>query len=207
VWERELGWYSRNLDNRRGPAINVKLHDTYQFWRLLEKIFDVDFEEHEVDPHYMAWNDTIEHEFEWFKTEYIDGHGGGEEYEYLDSDKFALAGRSGGWLVYDIGGRALTLGEACELRRVWEDVPSMVTDVAREVVARQWTWGFEDLWDKAVEEWAEREEEAVAEAVRTNDFEAAKRHQENLDADIEQHRPYMFEIVWEALYEAVSEQS
>jgi hypothetical protein len=201
VWESELGYYSRHMDRSRGPTINVKLHETYDIWRLLEKLFDVDLEEYEVDPEYVAWNDTIDNEMDWFKSEYIDGHGG---FEHLSSDKFVRGGRQGGWLVYDFGGTALTLGEACELRRVWADVPSMVTGVAQDVVARQWAWGFEKLWEDAVDEWRDREGNALVEAVDRGDLKAAQWHRENMKQTIDM--PDMFDLVWETLYEAVSEQ-
>lgn len=204
VWESELGWYARHLDRIKGPTINVKLHETYDTWRLMEKIFDISLEEHEVDPEYVAWNDTIDMEMDWFKSEYIDGQS--SRFEHLDGDKFVRGGRSGGWLVYDYGNTALTLGEATELRRVWEEVPDMVTTVAQEVVIRQWAWAFEDLWDGAVDDWYDRERDALIEAVRTNDFQAAKQHEENMKGDVMRHKPDMLDLVWTELDEEVSKQ-
>lgn len=202
VWQSELGWYARHMDRSRGPTINVKLYETWDLWRTMESIFGVSLEEHEVDPQYVAWNDSIEHEMDWFKSEYIDGEYPG--YQHLDGDRFVRGGRSGGWLVYEIN-TALTLGAATELRKVWADVPSFVTECAREVVARQWAWGLEKLWDDAVDEWREREEETKSEAVRTNDIQAAARHQANLDERVHMFSPDFFDLAWEKLYEAVSD--
>lgn len=207
IWEPVLGWYARHMDRTKGPAINVRLYDTYEAWRLLEKVFDVDLEEHDVDPEYVAYQDTVDHEMDWFRSEYIDGQFA--EIYHLDSKKFQLAGRSGGWLVYDIhsgnyDSGALTLGEATELRdKVWPDVPGMVRNVAHDIVVKQWSWAFEDMWTDAVDDWRDREQQAVLDAVERGDLKAAQWHRSNVAETIDM--PDMFDFVWLKFYEALPE--
>lgn len=182
----------------RGPSINIKLHDTYDFWRIVEKELDYEFpDEYEIDPHYNIWNDTIEWEWDWFIGTLIP-----EDYPHLDASQFMRLGRSGGHLVYDIYNRHLTVPEAWEFQQLEEAAPELVRGACAEIVHNMAAYALVDRWDAVHTEWLEGEEEAVADAVRAKDFEKAAWHQANRDAatskeffDMEDAR----EIVWPAI--------
>lgn len=200
LWRDSLGYYSDHND--RGPSINVKLHDTYDFWRILEKALDLDFEEYVIDAEYVIWTDVVDGEMDWFTGDVLP-----RDYPDLDPKAFTRMGRSGGHLTYNIGSRPLTLAEADALRRLWEEIPDYVRGCAQEVVARQWAYALTDItWEKVVDEWRDGEMEAVADSVRTNDYAKAAWHQANLDAEIEWFgEEDAFNIVWGILYESDEE--
>ena len=199
-----LGWYSERRSNWSGPSANIKLHSTYNYWRQLQKALDVDFDEMWADSAYTIWGDTIDWEWEYYMDTVIP-----EDYPRLDTGLFKRGGRSGGHLIYNVSGRGLTVGEAYDLLKLWEKVPEYLEYVAQEIVTNQFAYGLKRLAEEVIDEWREGEQDAVAEALRTKDFEAAAWHQSNLDAEkdwIDEECGRM--IVWDVLEdEAVSEQA
>jgi hypothetical protein len=202
AWESELGsgiYHGNHGRNGSGPAIDVKLHGMYELARIVEKVLDIEFED--VDPEGTLQRDTVEWEFEWFKTEYLP-----EKYPGLDADAFGLWGRQGGHLVYgiyasDYDAWPLTLVEAVQLRALFKEVPELVKGVEQQVTATLGGYLLVKLHDKAVEEWREGEEDAKAESLRTNDFQRAAWHQANIDAEIEWFDPTDGqEIIWPIIY-------
>lgn len=199
IWRERLDRYADYANG--GPSVNVKLHDTYEFWQVMEKATGISIEEHEVDPEGWIWNDAIDHEMDWFTGTVLDN------YPALDTTKFMRMGRSGGHLVYDIGNsdssRCLTFAECEDLLRLWEEVPTLLRDIAMDIVGRLWSHVFNDSWEKQVDKWRKREQKAVAKCIRKGLFERAAWHQANLDAEAAiTHWDYTdsFEFVWEILW-------
>ncbi len=202
AWESEFGSPYHGDHGRRngsGPAIDVKLHGMYDLARLVEKALDIDFED--VDPEGTLQWDTVEWEFEWFKTEFVP-----ERYPGLDPDRLGLWGSQGGHLVYgiytsDYDAWPLTLVEAVQLRALFKEVPELVKGVEQQVTAQLGGYRLMELHDKAVEEWREGEEVAKAECLRTGYFARAAWHQDNIDAEIEWFDPTDGqEIIWPIIY-------
>ena len=182
VWENEFGSpYHGDGLRHAGPEVSVKLHGEWALTRFVEKALDIEYGE--VDPEWIITGDVVEMEFDWFKTEMLP-----RDYPGLDTERFGLFGRSGGHLVYDVydsdnDAWPLTLAEATQLRALFAEMPSMIRGIEQEIVARLGGYVLLKLWDDMVDEWRDGEEEAKAEALRTNAFERAAWHQANLDAE------------------------
>lgn len=187
----------------RGPSINVKLHATYDFWRAMEKGLGVELpEEPEIDPHGMIWNDTIDWEWDYYMETLIP-----MDHPALDTDRFVRLGRSGGHLVYDVR-HGLSVPEAWDFMQLEKEAPKYVKYVAAEVVRNLAGHALFEMWERELEDWEDRESEAVAEAIRMNNFKAARRHQANLDAVKGQEFFPLYEaqdLAWEAIQEYVDE--
>jgi hypothetical protein len=201
-----LDYYSSDYGRHRGPSINIKLHDTYGFWRIIEKGVDWEFpDDYEIDPQYVIWSDTIDWEWDYYMSTVIP-----EDHPALDTDKFMRLGRSGGHLVYDIRDHALSVPEAWDFMQLEKVAPKYVRYVAAEIVRNQAGSALYDHWLEELEEWQEREFDALQEAVRTNDHEAASRHQANLDAARGQEFYDLAEaqdLMWDVIYKHLEDES
>ncbi len=200
AWEPTLGSpYHGDRHHHAGPEINVKLHGLYELARIVEKALDIDFED--VDPEGTLQWDTVEWEYEWFKTEWLP-----DRYPELDPDRFGLFGRQGGHLVYnnydsDYDAWPLNLAEAVQLRALFEEIPELVKGIEQQVTAQLGGYRLMELHDKQVEKWREGEEEAKSECLRTNNFKRAAWHQDNIDAEIEWFDPTDGQdIIWPIIY-------
>jgi hypothetical protein len=198
TWRDIFDYYSEG--NYRGPSINVKLHDTYDYWRIVENGLGFEFpDEWEIDPEYQIWNDTIEQDWDWYMDTVIP-----EDHPSLDPKKFMRLGRSGGHLVYDIGEHYLNVAEAWDFMQLEKVAPKYVRSECAEVVSRQAAYALIDRWEIELDEWRDGEEEAVAEAVRTNNLKKATWHQANIDAakgrEFFDHS-IAHELVWGVIWE------
>ncbi len=201
AWESEFGSpYHGDGHRHAGPEVNVKLNGEWSLTRDVEKALDIDYDN--IDPEWTISGDVVEMEFDWFKTEMLP-----RDYPGLDPDRFGLFGRQGGHLVYDVYSSdydawPLTLEEATQLRALYSEIPSIIKGIEQEIVARLGGYVLLKLWDEMVDEWRDGEEEAKAEALRTNAFERAAWHQANLDAeDVWFDAVDGQEIVWPIVYE------
>lgn len=201
AWESEFGspYHGNHGHSDSGPAIDVKLHGMYELARMVEKALDIEFED--IDPEGTLQWDTVEWEFEWFKSDFVP-----DRYPDLNTDLLSLHGRQGGHLVYgiytsDYDAWPLPLVEAVQLRALFKEVPELVKGVEQQVTAILGGHLLLKLHDKAVEEWREGEEDAKAECLRTNDFRRAAWHQANIDAEIEWFDPIDGQdIIWPIIY-------
>lgn len=150
AWRDKLNLYSTDYGRVRGPSANVKLYGVWDKMRKLEAELDIEIPD-DIDPEGWTQYDIVEQEMGWFRG-WIGDPGYVEEGSLLDfvgpldSERFELAGRSGGQLVYNLheryGDRELTPDEAEALAKLWEMMPSIIdgiewqlaTEYARQTV-------------------------------------------------------------------------